>query len=155
MLEFQLVVKRNLSFGSIGIEAAAGYYDNTSQDANGPIELQLSQFRLGAIFFLDTLFNAPYVVPYASAGAYIMGVNESSPDVSYVSTTTVAPYLTFGLQFSLDWIDKRSARRAYQSGGIQSTYLFAEARMYFASSNQSEGDFSNDFAPGAGLRVEF
>jgi hypothetical protein len=152
LLEAQLIVKRNFSLGSIGVEAAFGYYDNNSS-ADVSSELQISQYRLGIILILDTLTETPYFAPYGSVGAYMVSANESTTDNSN-AITSIAPYVTLGVQCSLNWLDTLAARKAYQSGGIENTYLFAEVRMYFAGSN-ADGDFSNNFSPGGGLRVEF
>lgn len=154
LMEGQLVVKRNFSFGSLGLEFGGGNYYNSGNDGS---KLKLVQFRLGTILILDTLFPAkvPYVAPFASIGAYMINANESLSGNSFNATTSAAPYISIGAQFTLDWLDSVAAKIAYQTGGVQSTYLFLEARSYFASSNASDPDFGSSIAPGGGLRVEF
>lgn len=154
LLEGQLTIKRNFSFGSAGIEIGFGYYDNVGSGTINS-ELQLTQGRLGAIVILDTLFSTPYLAPYGSVGAYMMQISESMNNNSFNGNTSVAPYITVGVQATLDWIDRDSARSAYMNGDIQSTFLFAELRTYFASANKTDPDFSASIAPGGGLRVEF
>lgn len=153
LLEGQFTVKRNFSFGSIGLEFGGGNYYNSGSDGS---KLKIYQIRTGAIFVLDTLFkDSPFVAPYASIGAYIINANESLNDNSFNTVTSVAPYVTFGAQFTLDWLDRVAAKAAYETGGLQSTFVFVEVRSYFASSNASDPDFGASFAPGGGLRVEF
>lgn len=153
LLEGQFTVKRNLSFGSIGLEFGGGNYYNAGADGS---KLKIYQIRTGAIFTLDSLFkNAPYIVPYASVGAYIMNMSETLNANSYNAITAIAPYVTVGAQFTVDWVDQIAAKAAYENGGIQSTFVFLEVRSYFASSNASDPDFGASIAPGGGLRVEF
>lgn len=155
LLEGQLVVKENFSFGSIGIEGGVGYYDTTSGSTLIVSELQFMELRLGVILILDTLFQEPYVAPYASAGAYTIFFNETMQGNAFGGNTQVAPYFTVGLQATLDWIDTDAARVAYNEGRIQSTFLFAEVRTYVASAAKTDANFGANFVPGGGIRLEF
>jgi len=153
LLEFQFTVKRNFSFGSVGLDFGGSNYYNAGGDGS---QLKLYQMRVGGIFYLDTLFSdSPLDVPYASVGAYVINATETLNDNSVHSVTTPAPYVTVGAQFTLDWIDSVGAKAAYETGGLQSTFVFVEVRSYFASSNESDPNFGASFSPGGGLRVEF
>lgn len=157
MLDLSLTVKRNLSFGSLGVEMAAGFYSNDSDNLlNSDSTLQLIPVRLGAIFFLDTLSPEPYIVPYVSGGGYVMLFSEKqTAGVTKNGTTQVAPYANLGVQFQLDWIDRPHARIAYEDSGIESSFLMLEVRKQMASSAAKDPDFSNEVSFAAGLRVEF
>jgi hypothetical protein len=156
-IEAQLTVKRNLSWGSLGGELAAGVYQNSS-DIDTSIadsSLSLIPVRLGAVFALDALMKEPYFVPYISGGGYIMVYTETSGSSTHHGSTQVAPYLNGGVEFGLNWLDRNSARDAYEDTGMESTYLFVEARKMFKSMDPSDPDFSNDVSFASGLRLEF
>lgn len=155
LIEAQIVIKRNFSFGSIGVEIGYGNYDNLSDNAQVDSELKLQQIRLGVIFILDTLMSQPYVAPYGSFGGYVMQFDESVANNDFTGNTQIAPYLTVGVMSALDWLDPEGAKLAYKSGRVQGTFLFAEVRSYFASSNSTDPQFNSSFVPGGGLRIEF
>ena len=155
LIELQVVVKRNFKIGSIGIELAGGYYQTNSATTLIDSSLSFTEGRVGAILILDTLFSQPYVAPYASVGAYLMNWSEQMGSNTFNGNTQLAPYFTLGVQATLDWIDKDGARLAYTEGGIQSTFVFLEVRSYMVSTNKTDEDFSANFAPTGGLRLEF
>jgi hypothetical protein len=156
LMEGQLIVKRNTSVGSIGLEIIGGSYTNksTSPELLNSV-LSLTEVRLGFLFIADTLFSEPYAAPYVSGGAYTFLYKETLASVSYSGNTQVAPYLTLGIQAQLDWLDRRNAQAAYFSGGIESTFLFVEAKMYFASADRTDPQFQTPLQPAGGLRLEF
>lgn len=154
-LEFQINIKRNLSYASVGAELAAGYYKNDADRDEVSSTLTLMPVRLGATFTLDNLYAKPYVVPYASLGGYVIQYKEQGTDDTTSGTTKVAPYFNLGAQFSLDWIDPRSAMNAFNDAGLQSTFVFLEMRKLMASSSASDPDLSNNVSFGGGLRLEF
>jgi hypothetical protein len=156
-LEAQFTVKRNLSFGSLGMELAVGIYRNTSDIDTAIVDSTLTMYpvRLGAVFALDVLASEPFIVPYVAGGLYTVEYREEQGSSSHNGNTQVAPYVNGGLAFSLDWLDRRAARLAYEDSGIQSTYIFAEARKQFPSGDASDPDFENDISFAGGVRVEF
>lgn len=156
LLELQLVVKRNGGFASLGGELSVGLYQNESDD-DELIEssLQIIPIRLGAILLLDNLRPNPYFVPFASGGAYTIFYRETNNNSSISGNTQVAPYITAGVAFSLDWIDKRASRIAYEQSGIEASYAFVEARSFFAAGDEQDPDFGSDVNFAGGLKVEF
>jgi hypothetical protein len=84
-----------------------------------------------------------------------MQFKEAIGGTSYNGITQVAPYVTFGAQFGLDWIDRVGATRSYMDTGIQATHVFVEARKYFLSGDAADPDFETDLQFGGGVRVEF
>jgi hypothetical protein len=157
MLELQMQLKRNVSFGSLAVEAAVGDYKVNSDIDTTLVKssLNLIPVRLGVNVALDALSSTPYVVPYVSAGIYTISYKESQESASKNGNTQIAPYANFGLQFALDWVDKDAARKAYEDSSIQATYIFVDARKQMASGNSKDPDFSNDISFGTGLRLEF
>lgn len=155
MLELQYTLKRNIALGSIGLEAGYGFYNNDSDDQSIASNLSASQLRLGANLYLDNLTYEPYVVPYASIGAYMMQYEEALAATTFGGTTGAAMYYTVGLQFQLDWIDKEAGRIAYIDYGIENTFFYIEARQHFTSSEAIDPDFSTGMDIGAGARLEF
>ncbi len=156
MLELAFVIKRNLSFGSLGVELAAGGYENDSDSVDlGESSLLLLPIRVGANLALDVLGPEPLFVPYVSAGAYLVYYREELAGNSYNGNTTPALYAHAGVSSSLNWIDQRSARMALEDSGIQTTSIFAEVQKQMASSVASDPDFEGDLSWAAGLRVEF
>jgi hypothetical protein len=156
LLEAQGVVKRNFDWGAVGIEFAFGAYSNSAKGSSGiQSTLNLTQYRIGIIYIDEMMMRKRYVSPYASIGGYLTQFNESESAVTFQGNTEFAPYITVGAQFSLDWMEPKAARLAYDAGAVQSTYLYAEVRKYFASFNPTDPDFSSSFAPGLGVRIEF
>lgn len=157
MLELLYTFKRNLNIGSIGLELGVGIYQNSSDTDLIDGELELIPIRLGLTVILDQLFTIPYVAPYASAGAYTIMYKETieGGDNEFGGNTQVAPYVSLGAQFSLDWMDPQASREGYEQSGIQGTFVYLEARKYFAAGGSSDPDFETEFEPSAGLRVEF
>ena len=155
LLELQVAVKRNLEIGSLAGEIAAGYYKNNADTAAVASTLTLTPIRLGVTFAADVIWREPYVVPYLTAGGYVINYREEGTLDAVGGTTKVAPYANLGAQFQLDAIDRQASRNAYLDSGLQSTFVFLEARKFFASSAGSDPDLSNTVSYGAGLRVEF
>lgn len=156
MIELAVGVKRNLAFGSVGGELSVGVYTNESDETTfGDSTLNLYPIRGGAAFFLDMISQEPTFVPYVAGGVYTIMYKESREGTSHNGNSQVAFYGNLGIQFSLDWIDREAARVAYESSGIQASYLFLEARTQTASSGKNDPDFGNSMAYAGGLRVEF
>lgn len=155
LIEAQLALKRNFSLGSVGIEIGVGYYSNNSDVDLVDSNFEIIPIRVGLQYTMDTIFESPYLAPYVSFGGYILRYTESQGTTSFNGTTQVAPYMTAGLQFSLDWIDQVSASIAYFEGGIETASLFIEGRAFYASSAEADPNFETPFQPQAGLRLEF
>lgn len=163
MISFQFSVKRNLVFGSIGIEASAGIYSNKSRssvDVAGvatAVDSTLSIYpvSIGGILTLDNLYYEPYVAPYFSGGVYSMFYRESRDSGAVNGNTQVSPYYSVGAMFQLDWLDRAAAREAYEEGGVEGTYLYVEARGFIQSQNKQDPDFGSSLHANAGMKMEF
>lgn len=156
LIEIQYTLKRNFSWGSIGVELGAGMYENSSAIPELDSQLRLIPIRLGATLILDGLFRYPYIAPYGSVGAYTMVFDETlNGDNTYSGNTQAAPYFSFGAELNLDWLDPISSRQDYEENGIQATFLYVEGRKFMASSAARDRDFENEIEPNVGLRIEF
>jgi hypothetical protein len=155
LIEGQLVYKRNTSYGSLGGELGVGMYENESDDPVIESNLSFRMYRLGAVIALDAFAKEPLIVPYGSAGAYMIEYEETLGEVHHKGNTQLAPYLTAGFMFQLDWLDRRSARISYEESGTQSSFAFVEGRTMLASSEESDPDYSSSLHWNAGIRIEF
>lgn len=163
LVELNIVVKRNLPIGSIGGEIGGGYFKVNSRPTADILgvpttldsAMEIALVRLGAVFSFDMIFKDPYFVPYVSAGAYLMHYRESRPQTAFTGNTQVAPYFVGGAQFTLDWLDQKSAQNAYRDIGLESTFIFLEARILAKSSAARDPNFGGGPHFDAGVRVEF
>lgn len=156
LVELQYIYKRNFSFGSIGIDSGVGMYNNSSDDTAISSELQLIPVRLGGVFYLDSLFFEPYVVPYIAGGIYTVFYEETLEGSSaFGGNTQIAPYMTVGLSFQLNWVDREAARISYLDSGVENTFIYIEGRSFYQSQAAQDPDLSTGFDWGAGVRVEF
>jgi len=156
LIEFNVLIKRNLSWGSLGAEITVGIYKNESDDTE-LIEssLDLYPVQIGALFSFDTLRSEPWYVPYGAIGVHSIIYKEGLAGNTFKGNTQVAPYAKAGVAFQLDWIDRKAARISYQDSGIESTYIYAEVKKLLASAAAQDPDFEVPFTWGAGMRVEF
>ncbi|MBC87595.1 MAG: hypothetical protein CL677_10510 [Bdellovibrionaceae bacterium] len=159
LIEFELTFQRNLSFGSLAIEVALGYYSANASDeyvdaTTDNISINLTQLRMGGRFSLDTIFDTPYVVPYASLGAYLMYYEESLNSRSVFGNTSPAIYYSAGAKFQLNWLEPEIAHQAYQQYGMQNTFLFIEARQTLESVTEADPNFSSEVTLSGGLSIE-
>ncbi len=157
MVELRFSVKRNAGFGSLGGELTIGVYQNDSDIDPLIIEssLQVIPIYLGATLNFDAFSPEPWIVPYMSGGVYTVFYEETADTRSVQGNTALAPYMTAGGAFQLDWLDRESARRGYEDSGIQATYIYAQVSKQFASTAEKDKGFETDMSWGTGIRVEF
>ena len=149
--ELQLSVKRNLSIGSIAGEMNAGLFEVKSDEG---MKLSVTMAKIGGKFLLDTLFHEPYLAPYIGGGIYLTQYKETVNSTAFKGTTSLAGYTKGGVLIQLDWIDTEAAQNSYLSAGIENTFLFLEAQMFMASSEEADPDFSG-VSYGGGIQIEF
>jgi len=153
LIEGVFTFKWNSPLGSIGATATAGSFKATSKNTRGT--LSTNPITAGLSFFLDTLFKEPYVVPYATGGAYTVFYKETLADQSVEGRTPYRPFYAAGLAFQLDWIDEGAHMDSYKDFGLENTYLFVEARQFMRTSDTDNPDFSTAMHFNAGLKFEF
>lgn len=150
LIEVQLGPKWNMGLGSLSVDLAGGYYKNENRDLG---ELTLMPARAGATLALDTLWQIPYVVPYASGGGYVVFYEEKLRSQRVGGNTPVGIYYAAGLGFQLNWLDETSASIAYDETGLENTYLFVEGRSFVAAGNLP--NLGSEIQLGAGLKLEY
>lgn len=157
MIELRLGIKRNAGFGSIGGEFMIGMYSNNSDvDPDVFIEssLEIIPIALGATIAFDAFSPEPRFVPYITGGLYTIIYKEETDGRTLSGNTQIAPYVTGGINFQLDWLDPVASRKGFEDSGIQASFLYLEASKYMESSAAQDKDFSNDYNWGVGVRVE-
>lgn len=157
MLDLMFSIKRNMSFGSLGVEFGIGYYDVSSSNKTdfGDSNLNLMPARLGVVVALDTMAPNPIFVPYVGGGAYTMIFNETLGGNSHNGNTQVSFYVHGGAAMSLDWLDRYGSIVAYRESGVEATYAYLEVQKYMAAGAEADGNFSNDISYAGGIRIEF
>lgn len=157
LIEAQFTVKRNLGFGSVGAEMAAGIYKNTSDVDITLVDSTLTLYpvRLGVNITLDAFSAEPLIVPYASGGLFSVIYKESQAGASKNGNSQVAPYVNLGVEIRLDGLDRQAARIAFTESGIQATYVYLEVRKFMSSGSGTDPDFGTDVDFAGGVRVEF
>ncbi len=162
LISLELAFKYNFSAMSLGLFTSLGYFKSelTNTLTGAVSDLTFIPLKIGAFIELDTLFSEPYIVPYGHAGVYASQYSEESEFTSVDGSSFLAYYMTAGLMFQLDWIDDLAARVAYQDGGIENTFLFAEVN-YMSSSlvdideaAEKDPDLSSLYYS-AGVKLEF
>jgi hypothetical protein len=160
MIELAFSAKLNVSFFSLSLDAGAGHMQNTghldSDDTQA--SLSLTPVRVGGTLALDGIFGEPYVVPYASVGAYTVFYTEALASQKVEGRTTPALYYAAGLRFQLDWVDREAHESALTDFGLENTYAFVEGR-HFSPSGDLVPDLSSPTDTpimfDAGLMMEF
>lgn len=156
LIEIVIERKRNYAFGSVGVQFGFSGYQNDSDSPDlVDSSLLLLPIRLGVTVAFDNLTPEARFVPYLSAGAYTVVYREELAGNSYNGNTQLAPYFHGGLAISVDWIDRKAARISYEDSGIESSYVFVEARKQLASAQSSDPDFESDVHFAGGIRVEY
>jgi hypothetical protein len=150
LIEVTLGPKLNMSFGSIALDLGAGYYNNENRDKGN---LKLIPVRAGATYAMDNLSRDPVLVPYASAGAYVVYYEEKLASQKVGGNTSPGLYYAGGLAIQLNWLDETSASIAYDETGLENTFLFAEGRSFVLAGNVP--NLSSEIQWGAGLRLEY
>jgi hypothetical protein len=150
LIDAAFAVKYNMDFASIALEGGAGNYSN-SQGLNGT-SLSVTPARVGLILYLDTLFEEPYVVPYAGGGAAMAWYSETVASQKVGGNTGLGAYYVFGLGIQIDWLDP-NADRTGQQEGLENTFAYIEGRG-FSMNGGRVAELSNSLSLGAGLRIE-
>ncbi|CAM6000327.1 unnamed protein product [Sphagnum balticum] len=143
--------KYNFLLGSVGLQLSGGYFSATNQNVNST--LSVTPITLGAVYYLDSIFQEPYVVPYFIAGLYTDIWKEVSQGLSINGRTGFAPFYAVGLNFQLDWIDVETHETGYRDFGLENTFLFVEARSFLSSNDIV--DLSTGLQVSGGFKFEF
>ena len=157
MFNLELGRKYNFALGSLGLSAVAGgggVIDGRSADNR---RLALVKKGVSANLTLDTLFNEPYVAPYASVHVFSFDWSETA-EISQErksGSTAVTTGLVAGALIQLNWIDGDGALAAQDSFGLENTYLDLFVSQYNTSDSKKDPNFKTGTNYGAGLKMEF
>lgn len=153
--ELSYEFKRNYSWAAISLGASVAYYSVSNEVA----DFTLTMPSIFATLYLDTLFDEPYVVPYATVGYTYMMFDEAPIDGSEgFKGETDNIFIGAGVLFQLDWLDPISDSIALQDMGIQNTFVYVEGRTFLdqgiARAND-DADFSSSTHVAGGVKLEF
>lgn len=131
---------------------------STSGTSNG-ITTTLGANKYGASFglFLDTIFENPWMSPYASYQIFSMDWREVAPGMSVNTGGNISMMSSYqiGLSLYLDKVDPLSARDAYAEYGLKNSYIDVFGVQSLKSSNSTDPDMSTAFNWGINFRLEF
>ncbi len=158
MLSLEAGPKYNTSVGSFAV--LLGYATlNKSDDRIGTeSEISFTRYALSAIYYLDTLFDEAYVIPYVGAGmwqAEYRETSESYPDEVGKFSTKPGMQYRFGALLGLDWIEGDAARISRRQNGTQGTFLNFYAISTLMSESDPDPDLESEMDLGASLVIEF
>ena len=149
LIQLKLAGKWNAQFGSLAIEAGAGYYQNSSDNEG---VLTLTPFSLGVTLALDTLTPEPYIVPYGTFGTTLMSFEEELGSQGR-GGTELHFYYQAGLLLQVDWLDPTGDFNSFNSHGIENTFINLGV-LGIIGSPAEDADFTNSMALQAGFKVE-
>lgn len=164
--ELMLSYKYNFSLGAIGLGLHYSSASDESDYEGNSRYLAFTAVEGNANFYLDNIFNEPYVVPYIGVGLQQLEIKEQSADFDMKTASTgLALTYRFGLQFQMNWMDRRTAEEGYRDLGLENTYIDVYAVSYSSGGNVAENpsdpldtekpDLSSDMQLGVGLKLEF
>jgi hypothetical protein len=152
MIEVNFQLARHISsLGSIALELNVGSFQAKGGSSGS---LQILPLQAGLSYKLNSLFNEPYISPYATVGAYTAVYTETNGTSAVKGNTEVSLYYTLGSEFQLDWLDEGADASAYEESGIENTYLYVEAKSFLPSTKKVPA-LDTPLQAAAGLRLEF
>jgi hypothetical protein len=147
--------KYNTAIGSFaaGVDYGMGSLEGTKTGTTHT--LNLARYGIGFKWTLDTLWDEPYVAPYAGINIWEMSIKESTTTDSFEMTTGYGYNYTLGFLFQLDWIDYDAAKSSTFNWGLENTFLDLYTTQYAKTASNTDPNTETDFIYGAGLRMEF
>lgn len=162
LASIDLGYKFNFSLGALVFGASYGEGSLSDDRITFERVLKVQKQTVMVQYILDTLFEEPYVVPYVSfeygnivlseKGKMLVTDVEEKEITQNVSGSNV---LKIGMLFSLNWMDKDSAKEAYIANGLENTYFEIYMSQYVGGGNETSSNIDTDPNWGAGLRLEF
>jgi len=158
MPSFEMGPKYNTSIGSFAFLLGYSRLDISSSRIGSEAQLRISRYTANLVYYLDTIWEEPYFVPYIGAGAWQADYeeeNEDEPGITAKYTTDVGFQWRIGGLIGLDWIEPATALRSRKTLGLQSTFLNLYATSSYMSESDPDPDLENELDFGASLVVEF
>lgn len=153
-----LSIGAKLNLGNAGALAVLVGWGQFRKAASNGSSLSLNPITAGAVYYLDTLFREPYVVPYFGGGTYTLQYRETLASNAVGGRTGFGFYYVAGLAFQLDWMDEYGDLHQFEESEVENTFLYVEARgtsAVLTPESIRQKDFSNMLHAAAGLRFEF
>lgn len=157
--------KMNFSLGSLSLEAGAGYGSIDANAATADRKLSVTKYNLGTTLMFDMLFDEPLVVPFIYLEVYKTEYEEgiSSSTITKTKTYETPENYSYsaGVMLQLNklekvlGIDEELSERAYNSYGLQNTFLSLAVTDINASKDGNEPLGTDDYLYTVGLGLEF
>ena len=148
-------LRMNFKAVSISAEALYGTGSMSSTASGDRVSLALTKKGGQATFAIDGFLAEPWVVPYASAEAFMFDYTEkSSLDTQSGSTSFTTAFKVGGL-LQLNWIDTAAAHEAYVTSGLENAFVDIYMIQYNTSYRSTDPDLKTKWSMGLGLKLEF
>ena len=148
-VQLELSIVKNFKTMSLGAEA--GFITIEWENDTGA-SIDILNYYMGIVAHLDGLFRWPYVVPFASVGGMSM---DASTSAGSLNTNVIIPYYRAGFLFTLNWINRMWAIRAYDDYGMMNSYLYVGARKWMETDPDPNVNLEIDPSLEFGIQLEF
>ncbi len=158
MFNIELGPKYNTSAGSFAFLASYGTASKKDSRLGAEGEVTFTRYALSVVYYVDTIFDEAYFIPYVGGGAWQADYRETSEawpgEVGKYSTDPGMQY-RFGALLGLDWIEGDAARVSRRTNGTNGTFLNVYAISTMMSESDPEVNLENEMDLGASLVIEF
>lgn len=158
MMNIELGPKYNTRLGSFSILFGYGNFNKNDSRIGSESGLSIYRYSVTLNYYLDTIFEEPYIVPYVGGGAWTADYRETSesyPDDVRHYSTDVGTQLKFGVLLGLDWIEGDSAYASRRRTHTTAAFLNIYGISNMMSEAEPDPDLENDIDIGASLILEF
>ncbi len=158
MFNIELGPKYNTSAGSFAFLASYGTASKKDSRLGAEGEVTFTRYALSVVYYIDTIFDEAYFIPYVGGGAWQADYRETSesyPDEVGKYSTDPGMQYRFGALFGLDWIEGDAARVSRRTNGTNGTFLNVYAISTMMSESDPEVNLENEMDLGASLVIEF
>ena len=144
----------NTAVGGLSLEAQYGV-GSIESERLGARRLALSQYGISATFVLDKLMPEPLFAPYFAGDLFIASWEESDSTTTLSGENSYALGYRLGILFQLNALDSSTALTAFNSSGLENTYLDIFASQTNTSNKSSDVQLKSPMTIGAGIKLQF
>ncbi|MCE3009415.1 MAG: hypothetical protein LW875_02230 [Proteobacteria bacterium] len=144
----------NTSMGGFSLEGSYGV-GSIESERIGARRLALSQYGLSATIVLDKLMPEPLFAPYFTGEVFVVSWEESDATTTVSGENSFALGYRLGILFQLNSLDSGTALVAFNSSGLENTYLDIFASQTNTSNSSSDVQLKSPMTLGAGIRLQF
>lgn len=158
MHSIELGPKYNTDFGSFGLYGAYGKLSIASSRIGAEATLDITRYSATVVYYVDTIWEEPYFVPYFGGGVWqadYKETSESEPDNSIHYTTDIGYHWRVGGLIGLDWLEPNTALRSRRFIGLQGTFINIYATSSYMAESNPDPDLQSEMDFGASLMLEF